>query len=137
MNERESIRAKIPVLPDWCDNAVVGKKADADDSTFARTAKATGMPRYPLIVVEVRPAAAGTANILRDALASSMVLIFASRTFSLRDAIISRRRACFQLDFEIVNLPLARNFFIRRQDALKHTRRRLLLRTQHMVGGFP
>ena len=99
MNERESIRVKIPVLPDWCDNAVVGKKADADDSTFARTAKATGMPRHPLIVVEVRPAAAGTTNILRDALASSMVLIFASRTFSLRDAIIFAAKSLFSTGF--------------------------------------
>ena len=82
-------------LPDWCDNVVVGKKADANDSIFARTATAMEMPRCPLNVIDVRPAPAKTTNIFRDALASSMMLNFASRPFSLRHTIILAAESLF------------------------------------------
>ena len=68
---------------------MVGKKADINNSTFAKTATGMEMPRCPLnVLVDTRPAAAKTTNIFRDALASSIMLNFASRLpFSLRHAI--------------------------------------------------
>ena len=56
-------------LPDWCGNAVVGKKTDADDSTFARTTTAMEILRCPLDVVNVLRAVAETPSIVRDAFA--------------------------------------------------------------------
>ena len=57
-------------LPDWCGTAGIGKIADANDSTFARTTTATmEILRCLLDVVNVPRAAAETPNILRDALA--------------------------------------------------------------------